>query len=198
MSKEMSLESASLNTGVIKGTYKERLLKYKTFSVAFAYPDDDFFSYFPGWGFRIEELTLLYDQLFRAKGIWLYTTEYLAKNEFEKSRLLADIMGFYRAFGLQPDKERPDCLSTELEFMHYLMFKEMYALTHKIEEQEKKADLCQDAQAKFFHTHLYPGAKNIAQNLISQEEDSFYKKVASELLMFLESEKAYLHPGSKA
>ena len=169
---------------------QERLFAYKMFSAVFNYPGDTFLSFFPEE--NKERLLAEYDLLFRASEIWLYTVEYMAENEFQRVNYLADISGFYRAFGLETDKERPDFLNVELEFMHFLIFKQMYALSSKIGSPKEKAAICQDAQEKFFNTYLYPGAKKIAEKIISQGEAGFYKRKAVEMLEFLESEMKYI------
>lgn len=163
----------------LERTSQKRLFAYKRLSVAFGFPDK-------------EKLLAEYDLLFRAKEIWLYTVECLAENEFQRVNYLADISGFYRAFGLETDKERPDFLSIELEFMHFLIFKYMYALSSKICGQKEKAAICLDAQKKFFNTYLYPGAKIIARKIIAQSPAGFYKRKAIEMLGFLEVESKYI------
>lgn len=165
---------------------KERMLKYKTFAAAFSYPQNGFFTFFPALLPQKEGLISEYDQLFRAGRVWLYAAEYTAENEFQRANSLADIMGFYRAFGLEPDKERPDSLPSELEFMHYLIFKEMHA------PDRGKSLVCRDAQKKFFKAHLYPGAKKIAEAIIQKAKINFYREVAKGLIEFLEAEEGIL------
>lgn len=157
----MSTESASLNYG--------RMLKYKALAAAFSYPDD-------------KSLFSEYDRLFRQKEIWLYGAEYIAENEFQRSNLLSDISGFYKAFGLQTDKDRPDFLVSELEFMYYLIHKELKA------PDKEKASVCRDAAKKFFNEHLYAAAKKIAEKIISQGGKGFYSEASRDLLEFLEAE----------
>ena len=174
---------------------KKRMLKYKMFAVAFSYPDDRFFALFPRLFSQKEELVLEYDRLFRAHEIWLYGEEYIAKNEFQRAHNLADIMGFYHAFGLEPDKDRPDCLASELEFMHYLIFKRLQATKDRdTPDAAEKAAICLDAQKKFFIEHLYPAAKKFAKAIISRAENNFYSEIARKMLKFLESEEKLL-PG---
>ncbi|MCQ9206884.1 MAG: molecular chaperone TorD family protein [Omnitrophica bacterium] len=168
---------------------KKRMHAYKLFSVAFSYPDKSFFALFPALKKEKETILLEYDTLFRAKHIWLYTTEFQAKHDFQKSRMLADIMGFYRAFGVLPDRERPDAVSAEFEFMHYLIFKKIYSIEKKLEGFREKAEICINAQKKFFNTHLYPGAKVIMQKILSHKTKNFYNEIAREALSFLEDEK---------
>jgi len=157
---------------------QERLLKYKELVAAFSYPEK-------------QELRLEYDRLFRLSEIWLYGAEYTVENEFQRVKELSDISGFYRAFGLQVDKERPDALSCELAFMHYLIYKELYCLKKNLSKAEEKAKICQDAQKKFFKTHLYPAAKKIVEKVILASEDGFYSELAQSLSAFLESEEKF-------
>lgn len=162
---------------------KKRMHTYKMLSVAFSYPDKDFFEFFPELMPEKESLIREYDRLFRAKEIWLYGTEYTSEHEFQKSNNLSDIAGFYKAFGLEIDNDRPDSLEAELEFMHYLIFKEINA------PDKEKAETCADAQRKFFAEHLSPMARTIAQKIIAETVEGFYKDIAAEMLNFLKSEE---------
>ena len=153
------------------------MARYKAFAAAFSYPDR-------------KELAVEYDLLFRRDRIWLYTTEYQAKHDFQKSQLLSDIMAFYNAFGVRPDKERPDAVSAEFEFMHYLIFKRLYGQEKKLNNCEDKAAICADAERKFFDTHLYPGVKAVMEKILARKGVGFYADMAREALSFLEAEKA--------
>ena len=166
---------------------KERLSKYKSLAVAFSYPEGSFFDFFTEASGEKGELIREYDRLFRAKDIWLYGTEYMSEHEFQRSNYLSDISGFYKAFGLEVSSERPDALNAELEFMHYLIFKESKAPT------QEKAEICLDAQKKFFTEHLSPAAKAIAQKIIATTENPFYKNAASELIDFLSQEEEFFN-----
>lgn len=194
----MSTESVSPDTSIPSGQAlsrveridQERILKYKRFAVAFSYPDDSFFGFFPELSSKREELIAEYDRLFRISSIWLYGTEYLAKNEFQRANLLSDIMGFYKAFGVEPGKVRPDSLSSELEFMHYLIYKRLRALKLKDrKDTRQKQAVCLDCQKKFFSEHLLPAAKRIAEKIIARSKDGFYKEASLEMLNFLKKEK---------
>ncbi len=195
MKKEMCTESASHNQAVLDYNRDdaERMNRYKVFSVGLSYPDDNFLEVFPEMRQDIEALCFEYDSLFRAQEIWLYSTEYTDSNIFQKSKYLSDIMGFYRAFGVEPQSDRPDLLSNELEFMHLLIFKTIHASQENdTEEARGKTSLCIGAQKKFFTEHLYQAAINIAEKIIAHSEVGFYRENAMTLKDFIESEKKFL------
>lgn len=162
---------------------KERLSKYKSLAVAFSYPQGGFFDFFPEASGEKEGLVREYDRLFRAKDIWLYGTEYISEHEFQRSNYLADISGFYKAFGVEIHSDRPDSLEALLEFMHYLIYKEINA------PSTEKAQICLDAQKKFFNEYVSPAARAIAEKVIAQTENQFYKDVSSQMTEFLIEEE---------
>lgn len=179
----MCIESVSVDIVKNNQLYNKRMHTYKMLSVAFSYPDKDFFEFFPELMPEKESLIREYDRLFRVKEIWLYGAEYTSEHEFQKSNNLSDISGFYKAFGLEIDNDRPDSLEAELEFMHYLIFKEIKA------PDKEKAQICADARRKFFAEHLIPMAKAIAQKIIAETENDFYKTAAGEILEFFAEEE---------
>jgi len=122
-----------------------------------------------------------------------YETEYTSPHVFSKTQTLADISGFYQAFGLEissEQKERVDFIGTELEFMGYLCFKTAYAL-----QKEKDSDygICLEVQNKFFQQHLGKWAKVFGQKLFTQTENLFYKNLSQTLLSFLDFEAQFLN-----
>jgi len=67
---------------------------------------------------------------------------------------LADISGFYSAFGLQPSTDNPDLpdsLTTELEFYSLLLVKLAYAITHNLHDPRR---VTERAIALFLEQHL--------------------------------------------
>ena len=89
-----------------------------------------------------------------------YETEYHPTQEtFVRSQQMADIAGFYRAFGIEPAQsspERPDHLALELEFMAFLLTKKRLALA-AVEldpEAAEQVSICDRAQRDFFRDHL--------------------------------------------
>ena len=68
-----------------------------------------------------------------------------------KTFQMADIAGFYRAFGFEVRGQRPDHIAPELEFMALVMVKEAHA---SLSGQIEAADVCAAARGKFIHEHL--------------------------------------------
>lgn len=102
-----------------------------------------------------------------------YEMEYWPAHVFQKSQGLADISGFYHAFGLKvssQSRERPDHLSLELEFMHFLAWKEAHALEQG--HGTEKLSLGRQAQAKFLQEHL-GWVSLFARRLTEKVEGSF-------------------------
>ncbi len=115
-----------------------------------------------------------------------YEAEYGQAHIFQKSHNLADIAGFYKAFGLQlaPDlNDRMDHISVELEFMHFLCVKEAYALAkgHPVEQ----LGICTEAQAKFLGEHLGQWAIGFVRRLENKAGSNFYGLVGQLLKAFL-------------
>lgn len=109
---------------------------------------------FPPHDWSLESLQADHRRIFGLTGSLIYETELGLPHEFRQSQELADIAGFYRAFGFQTGaavRERADHLATELEFMYLLALKEAYALSNSLPEQ---AEICVDAQLKFLQDHL--------------------------------------------
>lgn len=83
-----------------------------------------------------------------------YELEYGEEHSHREPQELADITAFYQAFGLQVSEkshERGDHISVECEFMHFLIFKMVYAL----ERGEKDhAAISQEAALRFLTDHL--------------------------------------------
>lgn len=130
-----------------------------------------------------------------------YESEYGQAHIFQKSHSLADIAGFYRAFGLElaPDlNDRLDHISVELEFMQFLCLKEAYAVAREY-PQEKLAQ-CRDAQAKFLGEHLGRWAFGFVRKLEQKAADSVYGLMGEMLALFLadEMQTLGLEPGEMA
>jgi TorA maturation chaperone TorD len=85
-----------------------------------------------------------------------YETEYYpSKETFARSQQMADIAGFYRAFGIEPAPARPeraDHLALELEFMAFVIMKKRLAATDV--GAAERIEVCERAGRDFFRDHL--------------------------------------------
>jgi putative dimethyl sulfoxide reductase chaperone len=75
-------------------------------------------------------------------------------HEYRQSQEMADIAGFYHAFGFQIGglkRERPDHLAVEFEFMYALALKEAYARANDLPDF---LEVVMAAQGKFLQDHL--------------------------------------------
>jgi TorA maturation chaperone TorD len=117
-------------------------------------------------------------------------TVYTASEIFQETDHLSDIAGFFRAFGMElAEKERPDHISIELEFMHLVTCKEAFAQLHHGPE---KARLCRVVQRKFMKDHLGRWGQQFAQQLERQAPAGYFRALASLLDAFLATEVGYL------
>ncbi|MEE9248230.1 MAG: molecular chaperone TorD family protein [Dehalococcoidia bacterium] len=118
-----------------------------------------------------------------------YEAEYGQADLSQKMHTLSDIAGFYKAFGLglSPKlKDRMDHVSVELDFMHFLCFKEYYALHQG--HPELKLTLCKDAQTKFLGDHMGRWVFRFVERLEKKASANIYGPVGRCLKEFLESD----------
>ncbi len=117
-------------------------------------------------------------------------TFYTARHIFQETQDLSDIGGFFRAFGLEMgDRERLDHISVELEFIHFLTYKEAYAHTH---HGPARARLCRGVQRKFMQDHLGRWALRFADRLAQKAGGGYFGCVASLTEAFLAAEVSFL------
>ncbi|HJW75618.1 MAG: hypothetical protein A2138_19270 [Deltaproteobacteria bacterium RBG_16_71_12] len=92
----------------------------------------------------------------------LYETEYGRSRGLSKGRDLADVVGFYRAFGfaLAEDggSEMPDHLAVELEFYALLLHKQQL-----LRDDAEGSDIVADARRAFLRDHLGSFAAAVAR-----------------------------------
>jgi len=168
---------------------------YKFLADAFLYPAENWLEDAPivaeiarelrAPALDIDHCTLTIDQLqfehrrvFGLAGSLCYETEYGLPHEFRQSQELADIAGFYRAFGFNVGgkvRERPDHLAVELEFMCLLALKEAYAAQN---ESVEHAEVSADAQRKFIEDHLGRWIGLFAQSVALNASDGPYLGLA--------------------
>lgn len=116
------------------------------------------------------------------------TPQHAMRSTFE----LADVAGFYRAFGveLEPGGERPDHVAVELEFMHLLSVKE--AVAHAEQGPEEHAQTCHEAQRSFVRDHLGRFVGVLAGCLEAAAADPTYAEAGAVLEAFVAEDAARL------
>lgn len=94
--------------------------------------------------------------------------------ELTRTFELADVAGFYKAFGVEVEPEglRADHVVTELEFMHLLAVKEAVALQE--EGEGEHAQICRDASRAFLRDHLVRWAPRLGGLLAEANGDPVY------------------------
>ncbi len=133
----------------------------------------------------IEAVTADYLELFvnlrSGAGIPPYETEYTGgSNDFFKNQQLADLMGFYSAFGVGPrggdgSRERPDHVAMELEFFQFLVWKESRA--REAGDAERVA-VCVEAEQAFLREHLGCWTEVFARAVETNVCEGFYPALA--------------------
>lgn len=116
-----------------------------------------------------------------------YETAYHSTSEpFFRSQQMADVAGFYQAFGLalgRTTAERPDHIALELEFLAFVLLKKRLA------EEAEHAAICEEALRTFFRDHLAWWVPSFATGLRRKAEGGFYAAVGQVLAALLPLER---------
>ncbi len=108
-----------------------------------------------------------YEMYFSGSHIWQQTQD------------LADISGFYKAYGLEVSDEgvasRWDHIAVELEFLHFLTYKLAYAIEN---HGEKEQEACLYAKKKFLHAHIGRWIKAFSTAVWKKSPEDFYRQAA--------------------
>lgn len=125
-----------------------------------------------------------------------YETEYCTNEDtFFRAQQMADIAGFYRAFGLQVAsdlRERPDYLPLELEFEALLLMKKRQAVAVGLPSDLEHARVCDEARSKFFRDHLSWWVPSFALGLRRKATGGMYHEAGRALAAFWPLERAAL------
>lgn len=127
-----------------------------------------------------------------------YELEHL-KNEdvFFRTQRLADLEGFYRAFGLAIDKrERADHISVQSEFLAHLLAKEEFARENDLGSE--KIEVCRKAYRDFFNDHFGGWTPVFSRNVATLSSGDFYPLVCRFTSRILTIEKDLHHAANRA
>ncbi len=127
-----------------------------------------------------------------------YETEFInSKFTFQRSNTLADVSGFYKAFGLtisSRNAERPDHIVLELEFMAFLLGKEREAHDDDdAQDRNERVAICRDAQTRFLREHLAGWVPPFGKLLSRENRDGFYASAGAFLSSLIPAERALLN-----
>lgn len=127
-----------------------------------------------------------------------YETEYISEKVSRKPFELADIAGFYAAFGFgvhetRQNKEAIDHISIELEFLAILEWKTEYA--HQ-KQDEENANIVSEAKLNFLKDHLLKWGFFYCKQIRGLKGYDFYMRLSLifELLLQIECERYGLDP----
>jgi len=105
-----------------------------------------------------------------------------------RMKIMEELVRFYEHFGLQPDPgDQPDHLCAELEFMHYLAFKEAAALS-----KGGPAQAFVLAQRDFLDRHLCRWLPRLRQRLETLQPPPFYAALTRFAEAFAAADRTFL------
>lgn len=113
---------------------------------------------------------------------------YLFESVYREGKLLQestfDIARLYRDAGLVLHDDfrlPPDHIAVELEFLSFLLFKEIEGIKNK---DEKKADYARELEERVIDEHLREFALNVAERLAQHARTPFYRTIAQVLKQY--------------
>lgn len=122
-------------------------------------------------------------------------TEYGPDNRFHQPQQLADISGYYLAFGLRTvaaGEARADHIASECEFMDFLSRKQ----AHLLDRLEADAGVSETlevtvlAERSFLREHLGRFGRAFAARVAAEDTDGFFGALGRLLLAFVDAECA--------
>lgn len=116
-------------------------------------------------------------------------------DHIQQTERMADIAGFYRAFGVDTREPgfRPDDICVELEFMGFLCRKQAYAAEHL---GAPRVNQVLRAERRFLRDHLGRWAGAVGRRVsLRSEPGSFYDEVGRALDAWLVADAAFIRAG---
>ena len=121
-----------------------------------------------------------------------HETAFSIRDVFAQAQVMADIAGFFGAHGVEvgaSEKERPDHIGAELEFMSLLARKEAHALHEGLIEQ---LDEIQRTQTMFLRDHLGCWGPSFGRRVAKLADSPLYKSAGELLTRWLEADMTAL------
>lgn len=129
------------------------------------------------------DLIYTWNMLFIRGTVPPYETSYMTPSLVGHTSELADIAGFYRAFGFQVEGERPDHLLPEIEFAALAALQEAQAIK---DANSDAIDIVHNARESFFASHLGCWVDDFASRLERSEATNPYLPVLFALSSFVD------------
>jgi TorA maturation chaperone TorD len=122
-------------------------------------------------------------------------TEYGPDNGFHQPQQLADIAGFYFAFGLHPvaaTDTRADHIACECEFMDFLSRKQAHLLDRADagDDVSETLEVTEIAERSFLREHLGRFGRAFAARVATEDGDGYFGALGRLLLAFVDAECA--------
>ncbi len=117
----------------------------------------------------------------------MYETDYTVRDVWKQTRELADLGGFYRAFGLEEQGERQDNVCVELEFLHVLAYKQAWAMA---QGKRRHEETCRITQETFLRDHVLRWVPDFVRRVEALAGSGPYAAVAALASAFLMEEAA--------
>ena len=119
-------------------------------------------------------------------------TEYGPDNGFHQPQQLADISGYYLAFGLRPAAAadaRADHIACECEFMDFLSRKEAMWLGEPPQAAtEETLEVTRQAARSFLRDHLGRFGRAFAVRVATEDDDGYFGALGHLLMAFVDAE----------
>lgn len=122
-----------------------------------------------------------------------YGSIYLEKERKIMGDSTMDVKARYENFGLGLSggfKDVPDHIAVELEFMFFLIYKEIDAT--RAEEPKQACDIL-SGQKSFLYNHLNMWISDFAETVIEHSETDFYRHLAKATRQFITEDLEYLN-----
>ncbi len=201
----------------------QRAMWFKVFSLLFRYPNEETFDLLKDGvselplevlstemrlnaepfkraiaGANCDQITQEYSNLFTGAGLCRVNENDYEKLSFSMTEKLADVAGFYNAFGFEVRDdvgERPDFIGAELDFINLLLLKQAYAVKS---EWTVQAQISADALTSFIESHFVNWVLKLCYALKElSSEGSVYSAASDALAAMVDSENNRLTQSTK-